>query len=92
MFGADLVIDNLEIDLVASQIEAVHNGVVGCNVILVLIDLEGGYKNCVVITMVGGQNILITPAISDMGRNWSLKVFMENLASFCWCKSMGVSW
>ena len=47
MFFADLVINNLEVDLVSLQSEAVHYGVVGCNEILFLHGLEGGDKYCV---------------------------------------------
>ena len=51
VFGTYLIIDNLEVDLVASQIEAVHYGVVGCNVILVLLGIEGWVWDCVVVAM-----------------------------------------
>ena len=60
MFGADLVIDNLEVDLVASQSEAEHYGVVGCNAILVLLGIEGGGKDCVGVAMIGGHYVLLT--------------------------------
>ena len=38
VFCADLVIDNLEVDLVAPQRETVSYEVIGCNAILVLIE------------------------------------------------------
>ena len=60
VFNADLVIDNLEVDIVASRSEVVHNGVVGCNTILVLLGIEGGDKDCVGVTIVGSQDVLIT--------------------------------
>ena len=60
VFNADLVIDNLEVDIVASRSEVVHNGVVGCNAILVLLGIEGGDKDCVGVTIVGSQDVLIT--------------------------------
>ena len=47
------------------QSEAVNNGVVGCNAILILPGLEGGNKNCVGVTIVGGQDELITAVSSD---------------------------
>ena len=65
VFGTDLVIENLEVDFVASRSEAVQYGVVGCNEIPVLIDLEGGDNNCVWVTIVGHQDVLITASISD---------------------------
>ena len=64
-FGADLVITNLEVDLVALRSEAVHDRVVGCNVILVLIGIKGGDKYCVGVIMVSGQDVLITAVRSD---------------------------
>ena len=68
-FCSDLVIDNLEVGLVASQSEAVHYGVVGCNAILVLLGLEGGNMDCVGFAMVGGQYLLVTAAISNGGES-----------------------
>ena len=65
MFGADLVIGNLEVDLVSLQSEAVNYGVVGCNTVLVILDIEVDNKDCVGFTMVGGQYVLITAAIPD---------------------------
>ena len=65
VFGADLVIDNLEVDLVASQSEAEHYVVVGCNAILVLLGIAGGGKDCVGVAMIGGNYSLVTAARSD---------------------------
>ena len=65
VFCADLVINNLEVDLVASQSETVSYEVIGCNAILVLIGLEGGDKDCVGVAMVGGKYVLVTAMISD---------------------------
>ena len=65
VFGADLVIENLEVDLVALKSEAVNYGVVGCNAFLVLHVLEGGDKDCIGFSMVDGQCVLITPVIPD---------------------------
>ena len=42
VFISDFVINNLQVDLVALRSEAVHNRVVGCNAILVLIGIKGG--------------------------------------------------
>ena len=39
VFGADLVVENLEVDLVSLQREAVNYGVVGYNVDLVLLGI-----------------------------------------------------
>ena len=66
MFGDDIIIENLEVELVDLQNEAVHNGVVGCNEILSLIGIEGGNKYFFGFTMLGGQNISITVVISDI--------------------------
>ena len=44
LFSDDFVINNLEVELVDLQSEVVHNGVVGCNTILVLLSLEVGNK------------------------------------------------
>ena len=41
-------IENMEVDLVALKSEAVNYGVVGYNVVLVIIGLEGVDKDCVV--------------------------------------------
>ena len=65
MFGADLVIKNLEVDLVALQSEAVNSGVVGCNDILLLLGIESGINDCVEVKTVGGQDAMITAASSD---------------------------
>ena len=65
VFGADLIINNLEIALVDSQSEAVHYGVVVCNAILVLLGLKGGNKDGVGVAMISSQNVLITAAILD---------------------------
>ena len=65
VFGADLVIENLEVDLVASQREVVRYGVVDCNAILVLLGLEGGDKDCVGVAKVGDQYVLIIATILD---------------------------
>ena len=46
VFCADLVIENLKVDLVALQSEAVYYGVVGFNEILVLLGIGGGKKDC----------------------------------------------
>ena len=54
VFCADLVIENLEVDLVALQSDAVNYVVVGCNVVFVLLVLEGGDKDCIKFKMVGG--------------------------------------
>ena len=64
VFCADLVINNLEVDLVASRSEAVHYGVVGYNVILVLLGIGGGGKDCIGVAMVSRQYVLVTSAIS----------------------------
>ena len=64
VFSTDLVINNLEVDLVASRSEALHYGVVGFNAILFLLCLEGGDKDCVGVVMLGGQYVLVTAAIS----------------------------
>ena len=60
MFGADFLIENLEVDLVASLSEAVHYGVVCCNMILGLLGIERIDKDGVGVTMVGSQDVLIT--------------------------------
>ena len=60
VFGAELVINNLEVDLVAALSVAVHYGVVGCNLILVLLGLKRGDKDDVGFAMIGGQDVLIT--------------------------------
>ena len=65
VFSTDLVIDNLEVDLVALRSEAMNYGVVGCNVVLAILDIVGGDKDCVVFAMVGGQYVLITAASPD---------------------------
>ena len=65
VFYADLVIDNLEVDLVASQSDVVHYEVVGSNAILVLLGIEGGNNNFVGVEMVGVQDVLVTAASSD---------------------------
>ena len=65
LFSDDFVINNLEVELVDLQSEVVHNGVVGCNTILVLLSLEVGNKDCVGVTMVGVQDVLINAARSD---------------------------
>ena len=65
VFCADLVIDNLEVDLLASQSEAVHYKVVVCNAILILLGLEGGKQNCVGAAMLGGHYALVTVTRSD---------------------------
>ena len=65
VFISDFVINNLEVDLVALRSEAVHNRVVGCNAILVLIGIKGGDKYCVGVIMVSGQDVLITAVRSD---------------------------
>ena len=65
MFCADNIVENSEVDLVASQSEAVHYEVVGCNAILSLLGIEGGYMACVGVNMVGVQYVLVTTASSD---------------------------
>ena len=67
MFGADLVIENLEVDLVALQSEAVNYGVLGCNEVLFIIVLEGSDKDSVGFAMLGGQYVWITAVIPDGG-------------------------
>ena len=64
VFDTELVINNLEVDLVALQSEAVHDGILGCNEMLVSLVIEGGNKDCVGITMLGGQDVLINTASS----------------------------
>ena len=39
VFGADLVVENLEVDLVSLQSEAVNYVVVGCNTVLVILGI-----------------------------------------------------
>ena len=39
VFGTELVIDNLEVDLVVLQSEVVNDGVLGYNVVLVLLHI-----------------------------------------------------
>ena len=56
---------NFEVDLVASKIEAVHYLVVGCNTVLLLLVLEGGYNDCVAVLMLCSQYVLVTAEISD---------------------------
>ena len=53
VFGADFIIKNLEVDLVALRSEVVHDGVVGYNAILVLLGLKRGDKDGVGFTMLG---------------------------------------
>ena len=65
VFVSDLVIENLEVDLVALHSDAVNYGVVGCNAVLVIIGLEGGYKDCVGLKFLGGYYVLITAVIPD---------------------------
>ena len=65
MFCADLVIENLEVDLVALQSEVVNYGIVGCNAVLVILGIEGGDKDCVGFAMIGVQYVLITAASPD---------------------------
>ena len=43
----------------------VYYGVVGFNVILVIIGLEGGETCCVGVAMIGGQFVLVTTVSSD---------------------------
>ena len=64
MFGADLVINNLEVDLVASQIEAVHYGFLGLNAIHVLLGIEEGEYVYVRVAIVGGPYVLVAAASS----------------------------
>ena len=40
-------------------------GVVDCNIVLVIIGLEGVDKDCVGFKMIGGHYVLITSAIPD---------------------------
>ena len=61
----DLVIDNLEVDLLALQSEAVHYGVVGWNVILLLLFLEGVKMILFESQMVVCQYVLVAAASSD---------------------------
>ena len=65
VFSTDLVINHLEVNLVLLRGEVVHNGIVCCNAILVLLGIEGGENDCVGFKMVGGQDVLITEASSD---------------------------
>ena len=65
VFVTDLNINNLEVDLVALSSEAVNYGVVGFSVFLVLVGLEGGDKDFVVVTMLGDQDVLVTATSSD---------------------------
>ena len=65
VLGADFVIDNLEVELVALRSEAVHYGVVGCNEILFFLGIERSNKDGVGFTMVGGQDVLITSVRSN---------------------------
>ena len=39
VFDTDFVIENLEVDLVALQSEAVNYGAVGCNTVIVLLGI-----------------------------------------------------
>ena len=66
VFGADFIIDNLEVDLVASQSEAVHYGIVGYNMIIFLLGLNRSYNNGVGVLMVGGQDVSNITAILDV--------------------------
>ena len=52
-FSADFIIKNLEVEIVTLCIEAVHDGVVGCNATLFLLDIKRGDKNDVGVTMLG---------------------------------------
>ena len=65
VFSADLVIDNLEVDLVALRSEAVNYGVVSCNAVLVLLGIEGVDKDCVGLAIIDGQYVLITSTSPD---------------------------
>ena len=65
MFGADFVIENLEVDLVVLQSEAVNYEVVGCITVLVILGIVRDEKDCVGFTMIGGQYVLITAVIPD---------------------------
>ena len=65
VFVTDLNINNLEVDLVVLSSEAVNYGVVGFSVFLVLVGLEGGDKDFVVVTMLGDQDVLVTATSSD---------------------------
>ena len=65
VFGADLIINSLEVDLVDPCSEAVCDGVLGCSSIIVLIGLEKGDKDGFGVLMVGDQYVLITAARSD---------------------------
>ena len=60
VFGADFIINHLEVDLVALQSEAVHYGVVVGNAILLIIGIKRGNNYGVVVAMVVIQEILIT--------------------------------
>ena len=60
VFGADFIINHLEVDLVALQSEAVHYGVVVGNAILLILGIKRGNNYGVVVAMVVIQEILIT--------------------------------
>ena len=61
----DLIINNLEVDLVASKSDTVNYEVVGCNMIIVLLGIEGKYKDIFGVSFIGDKYVLVTDASSN---------------------------
>ncbi len=64
-FGADLVVEDLEIDVVATVGEAAHDGVVGGQSVFVRFVSIGGTEGCIALAVEGNCDVLVAAACPD---------------------------
>ncbi len=64
-FGADFIVDDLEIDIVLTVGEAMHDGVVGSQSVFVgPVEIRGA-EDCIAAAVEGDGDVLVAPASPD---------------------------
>ena len=66
VFSADLIVEDLKIKLVAAGAETMHDGVICCNAILVLLSFEWGNEDGVQVIMISRHDVLVSTAGADV--------------------------
>ncbi len=64
-FSADLVVEDLEINFVATNGEAVRNGVVGSQLVFVRSVTIRGAEDCIALAVEGNHDVLVATASLD---------------------------
>ena len=76
--GAGLVVMHLEVNGETPELEAMHNAVVGCDAVAVVLGLRGFYEDHIIVRMVCQHNIVAVTARADGGATHVVRVELAN--------------